>query len=99
MEHWCPDDEAEIKIVTLTVTGAVIILILSAKDLILLPDIVYDATHPEAPKKPLGPWSPPGRRDSGVGPFTCQSCDNLQGNGVALRQVMVALAGLSDQAF
>ena len=36
------------------------------------------------------------RRESGVGPFTCQSCDNLQGNGATLRQVIVALARLSD---
>jgi mannitol 2-dehydrogenase len=37
------------------------------------------------------------RRDSGVGPFTVQSCDNLQGNGDLCRQTVVSLARLIDQ--
>ncbi|MEP0721085.1 MAG: mannitol dehydrogenase family protein, partial [Marinomonas sp.] len=36
------------------------------------------------------------RRTDGTGPFTCQSCDNLQGNGAILRQTVVSLARLSD---
>ncbi len=32
----------------------------------------------------------------GIGPFTCLSCDNLQGNGAILRQTVVSLARLSD---
>jgi mannitol 2-dehydrogenase len=36
------------------------------------------------------------RREAGAGPFTCQSCDNLQGNGDILRQTVVGLAELSD---
>ena len=36
------------------------------------------------------------RRDAGIGPFTCLSCDNLQGNGKILRQTVVGLARLSD---
>ena len=36
------------------------------------------------------------RRAGGHGPFTCLSCDNLQGNGRILRQTVVSLAALSD---
>jgi mannitol 2-dehydrogenase len=36
------------------------------------------------------------RRERGIGPFTGQSCDNLQGNGAILRQTVVSLAKLSD---
>lgn len=36
------------------------------------------------------------RRSGGFGPFTGQSCDNLQGNGDILRQTVVSLARLSD---
>lgn len=36
------------------------------------------------------------RRDAGAGPFTCMSCDNLQGNGAILRQTVLSLARLSD---
>jgi mannitol 2-dehydrogenase len=36
------------------------------------------------------------RRDRGAGPFTAQSCDNLQGNGAILRRTVVGLARLSD---
>ena len=36
------------------------------------------------------------RRDAGTGPFTGQSCDNLQGNGAILRQTVVSLARMSD---
>ena len=89
----------EIKIVTLTVTeGGYYIDPVSKSFDSSHPDIVYDATHPEAPKTAFGAIVAALRlrRDSGVGPFTCQSCDNLQGNGAALRQVIVALAGLSD---
>lgn len=36
------------------------------------------------------------RRDAGHGPFTGQSCDNLQGNGTILRQTVLSLAKMSD---
>ena len=89
----------EIKIVTLTVTeGGYYIDPVSKSFDSSHPDIVYDATHPEAPKTAFGAivTALRLRRDGGVGPFTCQSCDNLQGNGAALRKVIVALAELSD---
>jgi mannitol 2-dehydrogenase len=36
------------------------------------------------------------RREAGLRPFTGQSCDNLQGNGAALRRAVVSLARMSD---
>ena len=89
----------EIKIVTLTVTeGGYYIDPVSKRFDTSHPDIAYDANHPEAPKTAFGAMVAALRlrRDRGVGPFTCQSCDNLQGNGATLRQVIVALAKLSD---
>ena len=89
----------EIKIVTLTVTeGGYYIDPVSKKFDTSHPDIAYDANHPEAPKTAFGAMVAALRlrRESGVGPFTCQSCDNLQGNGETLRQVIVTLAKLSD---
>ena len=62
------------------------------------PDIVYDAAHPDAPRSAFGAMIAALRlrRDAGTGPFTGQSCDNLQGNGAILRQTVVSLARLSD---
>jgi mannitol 2-dehydrogenase len=61
-------------------------------------DITYDAAHPDAPKTAFGAMvaALKLRRDAGIGPFTCQSCDNLQGNGAILRQTVVGLARLTD---
>ncbi len=62
------------------------------------PDIVHDAAHPDIPRTAFGAMIAAlrKRRDAGTGPFTGQSCDNLQGNGAILRQTIVALARLSD---
>ncbi|OIP85178.1 MAG: mannitol dehydrogenase [Rhodobacterales bacterium CG2_30_65_12] len=64
------------------------------------PDIVHDAAHPEAPRTAFGAIVAAlrKRRESGVGPFTGQCCDNLQSNGDVLRQTVVSLARLSDPA-
>ncbi|MEJ8562983.1 mannitol dehydrogenase family protein [Yoonia sp. GPGPB17] len=61
-------------------------------------DIQHDAAHPEAPKTAFGAIIAAlnQRRKAGTGPFTCMSCDNLQGNGAILRQTVVSLARLSD---
>ena len=63
-------------------------------------DIQHDAAHPETPKTAFGAIiaALKTRRDSGAGPFTCQSCDNLQGNGDFLRQTVLGLAAMSDGA-
>jgi len=62
------------------------------------PDIQHDAAHPDTPMTAFGAMiaALKRRRDAGHGPFTCQSCDNLQGNGAILRQTVVGLARLSD---
>ncbi|MDG1069647.1 MAG: mannitol dehydrogenase family protein, partial [Sulfitobacter sp.] len=61
-------------------------------------DIAHDAANPDTPKTAFGAIiaALKLRRDAGAGPFTCQSCDNLQGNGDILRQTLVGLAMLSD---
>ncbi len=62
------------------------------------PDIRHDAENPERPQTAFGAIvaALKLRRDRGVGAFTGQSCDNLQGNGAILRQTIVSLARLSD---
>lgn len=62
------------------------------------PDIQYDAANPQSPRTAFGAMvaALKLRRESGAGPFTGQSCDNLQRNGDVLRQTVVSLARLSD---
>ena len=62
------------------------------------PDIRHDAAHPDRPRTVFGAMVAAlrHRRDRGIGPFTGQSCDNLQGNGAVLRQTVVSLARASD---
>ncbi len=62
------------------------------------PDLIFDAAHPDTPRTAFGAIVAALRlrRDADVGPFTCLSCDNLQGNGDTLRQTVVSLARLSD---
>ncbi len=62
------------------------------------PDILHDAAHPDTPKTAFGAMiaALKIRRAAGTGPFTCMSCDNLQGNGDVLRQTVLSLARLSD---
>lgn len=61
-------------------------------------DIQHDAANPITPRTAFGAMVAAlrQRRDNGFGPFTGQSCDNLQGNGTILRQTVVSLARLSD---
>lgn len=61
-------------------------------------DIQHDAAHPSTPRTAFGAMIAAlrQRRDNGAGPFTCQSCDNLQGNGDILRDTLVPLARMSD---
>ncbi|MEP3332065.1 mannitol dehydrogenase family protein [Sedimentitalea sp.] len=88
-----------IRIVALTVTegGYYIDAVTGAFDA-KHPDIVHDADNPETPKTAFGAMVAAlrQRRASDAGPFTGQSCDNLQGNGAILRQAVVGLARLSD---
>jgi len=61
-------------------------------------DMMHDAANPHAPITAFGAMvaALKQRRDAGNGPFTCMSCDNLQGNGAILRQTVVSLARMSD---
>jgi len=61
-------------------------------------DIQHDVAHPDAPRTAFGAMiaALKRRRTAGAGPFTCLSCDNLQGNGDILRQTIVGLAELFD---
>ena len=61
-------------------------------------DIRQDSHTPHTPKTAFGAMVEAlrQRREAGHGPFTCQSCDNLQGNGAILRQTIVGLARMSD---
>ncbi len=63
-------------------------------------DMAHDASNPDSPRSAFGAMIAAlrRRRDEGSGPFTCQSCDNLQGNGAILRQTIIGLARLSDPA-
>ncbi|MDU8911597.1 mannitol dehydrogenase family protein [Aestuariicoccus sp. MJ-SS9] len=91
--------EPEIRIVALTVTeGGYYIDPVSGRFDAAHPDIQHDAAHPDAPRTAFGAMvaALKRRRDSGAGPFTGQSCDNLQGNGAILRQTVVSLARMSD---
>ena len=62
------------------------------------PDIQHDLTRLEAPRTAFGAIvaALSVRRAAGDAPFTCQSCDNLPGNGAILREVVVGLAQLAD---
>ncbi len=63
-------------------------------------DIQHDAANPSRPRTAFGAMIEAlrRRRETGAAAFTCQSCDNLQGNGAVLRQTIVSLARLSDPA-
>ncbi|MGI9397626.1 MAG: mannitol dehydrogenase family protein [Paracoccaceae bacterium] len=91
--------QEDIRIVSLTVTeGGYYIDPLSTSLDAAHPDIQHDAKYPETPKTVFGAMiaALKLRREAGVGPFTGQSCDNLQGNGAILRRTVVSLAALSD---
>lgn len=88
-----------IRIVALTVTEGGYYIDPATKGFDAMhPDIQHDAAHPESPRTAFGAMvaALKIRRQLGIGPFTGQCCDNLQGNGEILRQTIVSLARLSD---
>jgi mannitol 2-dehydrogenase len=87
-----------IRIVSLTVTeGGYYVDAKGALDL-SHPDIQHDIATPDSPRTAFGAMVAAlrARRAAGHGPFTGQSCDNLQGNGAILRQTVVGLARAID---
>ncbi|SDG01721.1 mannitol 2-dehydrogenase [Celeribacter baekdonensis] len=91
--------KANIRIVSLTVTegGYYIDPVTKGFDA-AHDDVQHDAANPGTPRTAFGAIvaALKLRRDQGTGPFTVQSCDNLQANGAILRQTVVSLARLSD---
>ena len=88
-----------IRIVSLTVTEGGYYIDPTAKRFDTAhPDIRHDTANPDRPRTVFGAMVAAlrSRRDQGIGPFTGLSCDNLQGNGAALRQTLVSLARETD---
>ncbi len=90
--------ETAIRIVSLTVTEGGYYRTVDGTLDAEHPDIVHDVAHFDTPKTAFGAIvaALKLRRDGGKGPFTCLSCDNLQGNGDILRHTIIGLAELSD---
>ncbi|MEM1373365.1 MAG: mannitol dehydrogenase family protein [Pseudomonadota bacterium] len=91
--------EPAIRIVSLTITEGGYFLDPATKRFDLThPDIVHDAANLHAPRTAFGAIvaALQARRTRGHSPFTCQSCDNLPGNGAILREVVTGLARLAD---
>jgi mannitol-1-phosphate/altronate dehydrogenase len=89
----------EIRIVSLTVTEHGYCLDRSTKRLDPNhPLIREDLAHPERPSSAIGIIVEAYRlrRETDVPPFTALSCDNIQHNGVVLREAVLALASLRD---
>lgn len=62
------------------------------------PDVAHDIAHPNRPKTAPGflVAALAHRRETGVGPFTVLSCDNLSANGAKTRAVVLDLARAMD---
>ncbi len=62
------------------------------------PDIQHDVAHPDTPHTAFGAIVAALniRRQTGDGPFTVLSCDNLRGNGTITQQAIVSLAQQSN---
>ncbi|WP_147111076.1 mannitol dehydrogenase family protein [Tateyamaria sp. syn59] len=89
----------DIRIVALTVTEGGYYIDAASGGLDLThPDIAHDIAHPGAPITAFGAMvgALSQRMAAGHAPFTSQSCDNLQGNGDILRDVIVSLARATD---
>lgn len=91
----------DIRIVSLTVTEGGYYLDPEGAFDASHPDMVADATTPDAPKTVFGAMIKAlrNRIAAGVDPFTVMSCDNLPGNGHVAENTLAGLAGLSDPAF
>lgn len=90
-----------IRIVSLTVTeGGYYIDPVSGACDVDHPDLQHDAAQPNRPKTAFGAIvaALKMRREAGMKPFSCMSCDNLQGNGAVLKQAVVSLACKSDKS-
>lgn len=88
-----------IRIVSLTVTEGGYFLDPATKQFeVSHSEIAHDIAHLDRPKTAFGAIIAAlrNRRDTGLGPFTCQSCDNLPGNGDKMREVILGMAKRID---
>ncbi|MCW2616303.1 MAG: Mannitol dehydrogenase domain protein [Frankiales bacterium] len=92
--------DARTRLVTLTVTGGGYLVDEDGCFQCDDPDVQDDLAHPEVPHSMVGflVEALRRRRDSGTGPFTVLSCDNLPDSGAAARTAVVGFAGLRDRA-
>ena len=90
--------ESHIRIVSLTVTEGGYYQTVSGELDREHADIQHDAANYDMPITAFGAIvaALKLRRDASTGPFTCQSCDNLKGNGDILRNTVITLAAMSD---
>lgn len=90
--------DEKVSIVSLTVTEKGYCHHQGALDLANL-DIIHDIANPRDPKSALGYIlaSLAMRRDAGMAPFTCLSCDNLFDNGRLLANLVIELAEQTDR--
>lgn len=88
----------EIRIVALTVTEGGYYRVQEAFDADH-PDIQADLANPDAPATAFGAIVAAlrARHAAGHGPFTIQSCDNLQNNGDIVKDTVISLARLMDR--
>lgn len=97
----CQMSDPAIRIVSLTVTEGGYFLDPATKRFDPNhPDIQHDAANLNKPRTAFGAIvaALEARRAAGIGPFACQSCDNLPGNGTILREVVEGLARMADPA-
>ena len=91
--------DPELRIVSLTITeGGYLRDDATGKLLESDPGVVFDLENPSAPKTFLGNLAAAleRRMSSGIAPFTLMSCDNLEGNGDTLKNVLTAFCELRN---
>ena len=90
--------DPKIKIVSLTVTEGGYFINKKGQLNLDHPDIIHDIENPESPKTVFGivVKALSLRKQSGAGPFTGLSCDNLIQNGNKLKQAVTGIAKEQD---
>ena len=90
--------QPNIRIVSLTVTEGGYFINEKGELTLDHPDLVYDIQNPDSPRTAFGAIvsALALRRQSGLGPFTGLSCDNLIENGNKLKQAVLGIAAKRD---
>lgn len=90
--------DAEVKLVTTTVTEKGYCLAADGSLDLAHPDVVHDLTAPTVPRSVIG-WIVGGlaaRRAAGTPPFVMMPCDNLANNGAKVKAALVVFAAATD---